>query len=583
MSSLVRKEILTVQADPRSPERGQYGFLQDLLKTVAYETLSKHDRKAKHLAAASFIEATWVTDEEEIVEVLASHYLRAYEAVPGADDAAEYKARARDMLIKAGERAASLAASVEAQRYFEQAIALSEDDRERAGLLERAGRMAHYGTRYVEAAERLAEAAALYERIGEPRLHAAASAALGETEWYGMAKIEEPLRRMEAAYEVLSGGEPDETLAALAGEIARFQYFAGHVDEVLPWVERALEIAEALWLPEVLSHVLNTKSTARRSTHPEESFGLLERAVVLAEENGFANAHMRALNNLAVHLAEVDRVDEAIEVFARQAETAHRLGLEIAALVARASELGCRVELGEWDEVLEIAEDLWPEQERAPRDVSDLLRLVLVHRARGEPERGRAVMDAFAPFMSTDESQIRAAYNAANACQLLAEGRAEESLAAAELVIADAEIVGINSDPSKWAYTMGMEAAASLGELGRLEALIATIESIPRGLRAPHLGAQATRYRAHLTATVGEGDPSAGWKAAAGAFREIGATFWVAVTLVEHGEWLANHGRAEATEILAEARMIMEQLQARPWLERLEQVPVPGINAEAAS
>ena len=42
----------------------------------------------------------------------------------------------------------------------------------------RAGRMAHYGTRYVEAAERLEEAAALYERVGEPRLHAAASAVL---------------------------------------------------------------------------------------------------------------------------------------------------------------------------------------------------------------------------------------------------------------------------------------------------------------------------------------------------------------------------------------------------------------------
>ena len=586
LSSLVRKEVLSVQADPRSPERGQYGFLQDLLKTVAYETLSKHDRKAKHLAAAAFIEATWAADEDEMVEVLASHYLRAYEAVPEAEDAAEYKARARDMLGKAGERAASLAANVEAQHYFEQAVALCDDDRERAELLERAGRMAHYGTRYVEAAERLEEAATLYERIGEPRSHAAVSAALAETEWFGMGKIEEPLRRMESAYEVLAAGEPDETLAALAGEIARFQYFAGHVDDVLPWVDRALDIAEALWLPEVLSNVLNTKSTARRSTHPEESFALLERAVVLAEENGFAEAHMRALNNLAVYLAEVDRTDEAIEVFARQAETAHRLGIEIAALVARASELGCRVELGEWDEALEIAEDLWPEQERAPRDVSDLLRLVLVHRARGEPERGRALIDAFVSFRSTDESQILAAYNAANACQFLAEGRAEESLAAAELVIADAEIVGINSDPAKWAYAMGMEAAASLGELDRLEALIAAVESIPRGLRAPHLGAQAARYRAHVTALAGDGDPSPSWKAAAGAFREIGAMFWVAVVLVEHGEWLASHGSAEdAVTALEEARTIFERLKATPWLERIERVLVPlsGTGAEAAS
>ena len=42
----------SIQADPRSPERGQYAFLQDIVKHVAYETLSKRERKDKHLAAA---------------------------------------------------------------------------------------------------------------------------------------------------------------------------------------------------------------------------------------------------------------------------------------------------------------------------------------------------------------------------------------------------------------------------------------------------------------------------------------------------------------------------------------------------
>src|SRR6185503_18667264 len=51
LSSLVRKEVLSVQADPRSPERGQYGFLQDLVRRVAYETMPKRERKLRHLAA----------------------------------------------------------------------------------------------------------------------------------------------------------------------------------------------------------------------------------------------------------------------------------------------------------------------------------------------------------------------------------------------------------------------------------------------------------------------------------------------------------------------------------------------------
>jgi class 3 adenylate cyclase/tetratricopeptide (TPR) repeat protein len=586
LGALVRKEVLSVQADPRSPERGQYGFLQDLLKTVAYETLSKHDRKAKHLAAAAFIEATWAADEDEIVEVLASHYLRAYEAVPDADDAAEYKARARDMLGKAGERAASLAANVEAQRYFEQAVELSDDDGERAGLLERAGRMAHYGTRYVEAVKLLEEAASIYKRIGEPRLHAAVSAALGETEWYGMAKIEGPLRRMEAAYEVLAQWEPDEALAALAGEIARFQYFAGHVDEVQVWVERALDIAEALWLPEVLSNVLNTKGLTRRSTHPEESFALLGRAVILAEENGSANALIRAINNLGVYLAEDDRTEEAIQAFRRQGEVAHRLGIEQAVLVSRSSVMACQVELGQWDDALEIAEELWPEQERAPRDVSDLTRLVLVHRAHGELQRGRAVIDAFASFDASEEAQMRVAFRAASACQLLAEGRADAAHIAAEPAIADAVVIGVNSDAAKWAYTFGMEAAAGLGDADRLQALIAEIDAVPRGLRSPHLGAQAARYRAHATAVSGDGDPTPAWETAAGTFREIGAAFWLAVTLLEHGEWLAKESREEqAATVLEEARTVFERLRATPWLERLEKLPLPAASAggEAAS
>src|SRR5581483_311876 len=56
LRQLVRKEVLSVEADPRSPERGQYGFLQDLLQRVAYETLSRADRRARHVAAARHLE-----------------------------------------------------------------------------------------------------------------------------------------------------------------------------------------------------------------------------------------------------------------------------------------------------------------------------------------------------------------------------------------------------------------------------------------------------------------------------------------------------------------------------------------------
>ena len=82
LASLVRKEILTIQADPFSPERGQYGFLHALVQKVAYETLSRRERKARHLAVAAYLEAGWGQDEPEVVEVVAAHYLEAYRSFP---------------------------------------------------------------------------------------------------------------------------------------------------------------------------------------------------------------------------------------------------------------------------------------------------------------------------------------------------------------------------------------------------------------------------------------------------------------------------------------------------------------------
>ena len=77
LDALVRKEVLAKQADPRSPEHGQYSFLQDLVRHVAYETLSKRERRLAHLAAAAHIESAF-PDEEEVVEVSLALPVDAY-------------------------------------------------------------------------------------------------------------------------------------------------------------------------------------------------------------------------------------------------------------------------------------------------------------------------------------------------------------------------------------------------------------------------------------------------------------------------------------------------------------------------
>jgi hypothetical protein len=55
------------------------------------------------------------------------------------------------------------------------------------------------------------------------------------------------------------------------------------------------------------------------------------------------------------------------------------------------------------------------------------------------------------------------------------------------------------------------------------------------------------------------------------AFTALARPFWLAVTRLELGEWLATHGRAaEATEQLTEARTTFDALGAAPWLKRVD-------------
>ena len=182
LASLVRKEVLSLQADARSPEHGNYGFLQDLVRRVAYETLSRHDRKSRHLAVADQLAGS--PSEEEVAEVIASHLLAAYQAVPEASDAEELKGRAAAALVRAGERASSLGAFAEAQRYFEQAEELAADERARADLAARAGEVAWRANKPEECRALLERARSAYEELADPVAAARVASRLADVRFH---------------------------------------------------------------------------------------------------------------------------------------------------------------------------------------------------------------------------------------------------------------------------------------------------------------------------------------------------------------------------------------------------------------
>jgi class 3 adenylate cyclase/tetratricopeptide (TPR) repeat protein len=573
LSSLVRKEILSLQADPRSPERGQYGFLQDLVKKVAYETLSRKERKTKHVAAASFIESTWAGDEDEIVEVVAAHYLDAYREFPDAADAGEIKGKASGMLIRAGERAASLGATVEAQRAFEQAGELTEDPLARAALHERAGMMAWQAVRWDEAASQFLCSMALFESQEATHPAARVSARLADVTWQ-QGRLEEGLESMDRAFQILAVEDPDEDFAWLAAQLGRLMYFSGDIDTAAQRIETALDTAEALGLPEILSQALNTKALILNARGRwKESGALLRYALDLALDHDMPSAALRAYNNLADLILNYDQYQDALTFLQDGLVLARKVGNRFWEWFFL-GQIYPKFALGKWDEALAQRRELpteWKEIRGAiAQGFVGIGTAINVH--RGELDEAESIVRHFAEMEVSADVQEQAEYGLAKATLLLARGNLKEALSSAERVVEKRDSLTLSHEAVKESFVVAVQAAFELNDLGKVEELLTIVAGLPPATRSQFLQAHALRFRARMADGSGDADRiEPDFKAAAGLFREMAVHLWLAVTLLEHGEWLVAHGKdEEAHPLVAEAREIFERLRARPWLDRLE-------------
>ena len=92
----------------------------------------------------------------------------------------------------------------------------------------------------------------------------------------------------------------------------------------------------------------------------------------------------------------------------------------------------------------------------------------------------------------------------------------------------------------------------------------------------PLLRGHANRFRALHDTREGKDDAAEGaFLGAEALFREFGMAFYLAVTQLEHAEWLLGQGRRDDAEpLLDEARQTFHWLEARPWLERTDAATV---------
>ena len=202
--------------------------------------------------------------------------------------------------------------------------------------------------------------------------------------------------------------------------------------------------------------------------------------------------------------------------------------------------------LGRWDEAQAASAELTPEQIDAGGVVLSLLQSgVEIHIQRGELDEARRVFSLFSRLEESTDVQERAVLSRRRARHCAArKAGSQEALADGETTIEVGRTLGIGCQAVKQGIVEAIEAAFALGESAKVEELLALDRE-----RSPPAPGRRTSTRRRGVSAPGSAEDAAGYEAAAERFRELGMPFWLAVTLLEHGEWLrrgAGRGRAAA-------------------------------------
>src|SRR5205807_6559695 len=173
----------------------------------------------------------------------------------------------------------------------------------------------------VELGERAIE---LFEQVADTHAAARVQAKIAKPLW-AEGHIDLAAERMQRSFDVLSGEAPDEDLATLAAELGRLKWFLADKDGAATTIDRALEIAESLWLPAVLAEALNSKNLVLDfEGRFEEGLAVLKHALEISLEHDLSDSAMRAYFNLAYQMGARDRFDEATRIDTQGLELARR-------------------------------------------------------------------------------------------------------------------------------------------------------------------------------------------------------------------------------------------------------------------
>jgi class 3 adenylate cyclase/tetratricopeptide (TPR) repeat protein len=561
LRGLVRREILAIEADPRSPERGQYVFVQALIREVAYGTLSRVDRKARHLAAARFFESL---GSEELAGGLAGHYLAAHASSHDGPEREALAAQARIALRAAAERAADLGAHQQAVSFFEQALTVATDPLEEAGLHERAAESASAIQR-IEAAEAHFQSAIERRAASDDRAAEARTIAKYGSALLTAYQFERALALLAPASERFAAIEDDDSKALLDGQLARAYFLAGQNREAIAVADRVLEAAEQSDLVDVVADTLITRGTALAMIgRPYEGLGAIEAGHRLAATHSLHFTVMRALNNLASTMQDSDP-RAGLEVARTGIALTRRLGIPPFNLIDNAHSTAFRT--GEWD---------WATAELEPmlgEDVDPLTRAVALADAiqlrlfRGEPT-AEWIADLEAIPTSGADPVKEATLAWTRAAVAYVSGRYDVARTEAH------RFAGIFSQGAAEGFLWAARCALLSNDPEAARQDLTLVDGIARRGRA--IDADRTTIRAGLAARDGlPHEALAIYRKAMNVWRDLGLVWDEALCAIDMAS-LLGPGEPEVVAAAERARETLVRLRATPFVERLDAAMAAG-------
>jgi class 3 adenylate cyclase/predicted ATPase len=353
LRQLVQLELLEVEDDPRSPERGQYRFVQGVIQEIAYGRLHRADRRDRHLAAAEYFQTF---DDPELAGVVSTHYQKAFDASPQGEQRDALQRRAIEALVTAAERAASLHSDIQAMDLYDQAMAFTTDKVQQATWLLRAAASATNDGAFERGIAYLDQANHAFREAGDQ--NGLRRAATMRSYLYNSAfSSPSAVAAIEPFYLGLEDITDDVTLG-VAAETARGYALIDRTEEALTVADRALPAANRLGRTDLTAELLVTRATALAfAGRGIEGLAGLRGALEISEQEGLLNTAIRSINNLVSVMAGYSFA-AAHALHPRFLELTERVGGSDWIVRAKLNMSDAAWGRGAWDELLDWADQM---------------------------------------------------------------------------------------------------------------------------------------------------------------------------------------------------------------------------------